>query len=94
MAVQDHTGRTAMVIEVKRSLGSAPQRDDALRKGFDYAGRNGARYVVITDADRFEIYDRTRGLDHASMLCAKFRLTDFRESDAAALDLLRPQTSA
>lgn len=93
VAVQDRTGRTALVIEVKRSLGSAPQRADALRKGFDYAAQNGARYVVVTDADRFEVYDRTRGLDHTSMLCAKFRLTSFRESDAAGLDLLRPQTS-
>ncbi len=91
VAVQDSSGRTFMVVEVKRSLTSAPQRDDALRKGFDYASRNGARIVVITDGDHFEIYDRTRGFDHAAMLCGSFRLTGFRESDVAALDLLRPR---
>lgn len=91
VAVQDHTGRIGTVIEVKRSLATAPVRDDALRKGFDYAGRNGARFVVITDAVCYEIYDRTLGLDHSSMLFGKFRLTEFRETDEAAFDLLRPR---
>jgi hypothetical protein len=80
-----------MVIEVKRSLRSRADRDDALRKGFDYACRNGARYVVITDADRYEVYDRARGLDHATMMCGAFQLTEFHEADVATLDLLRPR---
>jgi hypothetical protein len=39
--------------------------------------------------DQFDAYDRTRGLDHASMLCGSFRLTEFRAEDVAVLDVLR-----
>ncbi|QQS09520.1 MAG: PD-(D/E)XK nuclease family protein [Phycisphaerales bacterium] len=78
------------VIEVKTSLRSEPDRDSALRQAFEYASRNGAPLVVVTDADAYEIYDRQASLDHASMLRAKFRLTAFHEADRAGLDILRP----
>lgn len=92
LQVQDHTGKSVIVVEVKRSIASEPQRNSAIRQGFDYANRAGARFVVISDADRFEVYDRTRGLDYESMLCGKFQLTNFSQSDSDVLDLLRPQT--
>jgi predicted type IV restriction endonuclease len=91
IAIRDAVGRSHMVVEVKRSLTASKDRDAALRQGFDYAARTGARFVVITDADAFEIYDRTAGLDHAGMLRGKFRLTAFRPEDATILDLLRAQ---
>lgn len=56
----------------------------------NYASRNGAPLVVITNADAYEIYDRRAGLDHTSMLQANFRLTAFRETDLLGFDLLRP----
>ncbi len=92
VAVEGDGGRTLFVFEVKRSLANSSMRDDALRKGFDYANRTGARYVVISDADRYELYDRTKGLDHASMLCGSFRLTEFRTDDVAAFDVLRSRS--
>ena len=70
--VQDAAGAPRFVIEVKTTLRSKVERDQALRQAFDYAARNGAPMVVITDADRYEIYDRRAGLDHASMLKADF----------------------
>ncbi len=87
--VRDGKGTPYLVVEVKRNLKSKPERDSALRQAFDYASRNGAPLVVITDADLYEIYDRRSGLDHASMLKAKFQLTRFLASDRQALDLLR-----
>lgn len=89
VAVEGAGGKTLFVFEVKRSLANPSMRDDALRKGFDYANRTGARYVVLSDADRYELYDRTRGLDHASMHCGSFRLTEFRAADIPVLDILR-----
>lgn len=83
-------GKPKFVVEVKTSLRSRTDRDSALRQAFDYASRNGAPIVVITDSDAYEIYDRRAGLDHASMLKAKFRLTEFRAVDEGGLDLLRP----
>jgi hypothetical protein len=88
--VRSGDGKPRFVIEVKTTLRSKPDRDSALRQAFDYASRNGAPLVVITDADAYEIYDRQAGLDHASMLRAKFRLTAFHETDRAGLDILKP----
>lgn len=89
VAVDGQNGKPLFVFEVKRSLLNPNARTDALRQGFDYANRTGARYVVISDADRYEIYDRKRGLDHATMLCGAFQLTAFRAEDAAILDIFR-----
>jgi len=88
--VRSGDGKPRFVIEVKTTLRSKPDRDSALRQAFDYASRNGAPLVVITDADAYEIYDRQVGLDHASMLRAKFQLTAFRETDVVGLEFLRP----
>jgi hypothetical protein len=88
--VRSGDGKPSFVIEVKTTLRSKTDRDSALRQAFDYASRNGAPIVIITDADAYEIYDRRAGLDHASMLRAKFRLTAFREEDRGGLDFLKP----
>jgi hypothetical protein len=87
--VQGADGKPRFVIEVKRSLLSRVDRDSALRQGFDYATRNGAPFVLITDADAYEIYDRRAGLDHASMLQSSFRLTAFKQTDLPGFDLLK-----
>lgn len=84
------SGKTAAVFEVKTTIATRSQCDAAIRQGMDYAGRTGAEIVVVSDGDRYEVYDRRKGRDYASMLCGAFRLTDFRETDAALLDLLRP----
>ncbi len=86
----DGSGKTAIVFEVKRSIGSGPERDRARRQAIDYACQTGAPLVVITDADRYEIYDRRRGLDFDAMLCGRFQLTQFDEASEAVLDLLKP----
>lgn len=89
VVVDGQNGKPLFVFEVKRTLMNSNARSDALRQGFDYANRTGARYVVISDADRYEIYDRMRGLDHATMLCGTFQLTAFRSTDAPILEILR-----
>ncbi len=88
--VNGSDGKPRFVLEVKPSLRSKTDRDSALRQAFDYANRNGAPIVIITDADTYEIYDRQAGLDHASMLRAKFQLTGFKESDVSGLEFLKP----
>ncbi len=57
----------------------------------DYADQTGAPMLVVTDADRYEIYDRRRGLDFDTMLCGRFQLTQFEPAAGPVLDLLRPQ---
>lgn len=88
--VRSDDGKPRFVVEVKTSLRSKPDRDSALRQAFDYANRNGAPIVIITDADLYEVYDRQAGLDHVSMLRTRFQLTAFRETDKVGLDFLKP----
>lgn len=84
----------AAVFEVKRSIATESERLGARRQAMDYATHDGAVIVVVTDGDRFEIYDRRKGFDYEAMLCAKFQLTRFRETDVPALDMLRPAAIA
>jgi len=88
--VNDEQGMGRIVVEVKRTLLNETTRRDAVRKGFDYAGRVGAPLVVITDADIYEVYDQRRGIDYASRYCGRFQLTRFNHADGTVLNLLRP----
>ena len=90
VAINDSSGKPEFVFEVKRSISQRTVRDQARRQAFDYAAQTGARFVVLTDSDRYEIYDRQAGLDHDSMLVGSFQLTKFRREDVAMLDELRP----
>lgn len=90
VAINDSSGKPEFVFEVKRSISQRTVRDQARRQAFDYAARTGARFVILTDSDRYEIYDRQAGLDHDSMLMGSFQLTKFRREDVAMLDELRP----
>ena len=82
--------KAAAVFEVKRTIAVESERAGARRQGMDYASQTGALIVVVTDGDRYEIYDRRKGLDYDAMLRGKFRLSAFRETDIPVLDMLRP----
>jgi hypothetical protein len=84
-------GKPEYIFEVKRSLRSEKTRNEARRQAFDYAGRTGGRFMVLTDADTFEIYDRNAGPDFDSMFQGRFQLTNFHPGDESVLDLLRPR---
>jgi|GEM_PF-1247480 len=84
--------KAAAVFEVKTSIQNSAQHAEARRQGFDYANQSKARFVILTDGDRYEVYDRRKGLDYDEMFAGKFQLTAFRETDSAALDLIRPSS--
>lgn len=90
VAINDLSGNPEFVFEVKRSISQRTVRDQARRQAFDYAAQTGARFVVLTDSDRYEIYDRQAGPDYDSTLMGSFQLTKFRREDVALLDVLRP----
>ncbi len=90
LCVLTHDKRTAAVFEVKRTIVVESERTGARRQGMDYAGQTGALIVVVTDGDRYEIYDRRKGHNYDAMLCGKFQLTAFHDNDVQILDLLRP----
>jgi hypothetical protein len=91
LILQDSSRKTSFVFEVKRSIASESERAKARRQANDYAAQTGAQFLVITDGDRYDIYDRHRGRDYPSMFCGHFQLTQFDPTSAAVLDLLRYQ---
>lgn len=94
VGVKDRQGKIRMVIEVKRSLLVEKAWRDARRKGFDYASEVGSPFVIVTDSDVYEVYDRSAGHDYDSMLRGRFQLTKFTQADRVVLDLLRPSMTA
>ncbi len=88
ISILDKQRRTIMVLEVKTSIAGKSNRDAAIRQAQDYAARTGARFFVISDSDRYEIYDRTKGLLLDDMKCCAFQLTAMKESDLSYLNLL------
>ncbi|MBS0189659.1 MAG: hypothetical protein JSR52_00785 [Planctomycetes bacterium] len=91
LCVLTQNRKTAAVFEVKRTIALESERTSARRQGMDYAMQTGALIVVVTDGDRYEIYDRRKGHDYDTMLSGKFQLSAYRESDTPFLDLLRPE---
>jgi hypothetical protein len=59
--------------------------DEMRLQAFGHAMQTGARFIVITDEDTYEIHDRTKGLNFESTMCGSFQLT---RSTIGALDLL------
>ena len=91
VSVMNEDGQHLFVVEVKRELNTQQAVDKARRQAFDYANQTGAPIVVITDSDRFEIYDRESGSSYEEQFRGSFRMTEFRPRDFELLDLLRPQ---
>lgn len=60
ICAMDTKNQPVMVVEVKRSIDSTPKYNAARRQAQGYAEINGARYILVTDADRILIYDLNR----------------------------------
>lgn len=90
VCVLDRNDAPWLVAEVKGSLETEAEIRRARRQGFDYAHRHGARYVVLSDGDYYEIYDRTIGtrLLYREMRMGNFRLTAFKLRDRDLLATL------
>jgi hypothetical protein len=89
--VDDTAGNRWGVFEVKRSLGDRKTVEKARRQAFDYANRVAARFVVITDADWYHIWDNERGGNYDAKFSGKFQLTRYECKDEPVLNLLRPK---
>ncbi|MFH0939045.1 MAG: hypothetical protein V1899_07175, partial [Planctomycetota bacterium] len=87
----DATGKPWAIFEVKKSLDDKRDKDDGRRKGFDYANKVGAHLVVLTDADRYDIYDNDKSGNYDEKLRGSFKLTHYKNADDGLLDMLRPK---
>lgn len=88
--VSDRKGNPWLVVEVKGALATDSEKRAARRQGFDYAHERGMRYVVISDGDYYEIYDRGTGgrLRYQEMRVGNFHLTALTMRDQDLLGLL------
>jgi hypothetical protein len=88
--VHDRRDRPWLVVEVKPLLETERHRRAARRQGFDYAHRLGMRFVVISDGDFYEIFDRCAGqrLRYDEMRQGSFHLSALRSRDSDLLSLL------
>ncbi|MCE9529444.1 MAG: type I restriction enzyme HsdR N-terminal domain-containing protein [Planctomycetales bacterium] len=88
--VYDRREQPWLVVEVKPLLETERDRRAARRQGFDYAHRHGMRFVVISDGDFYEIFDRCAGqrLRYDEMRQGSFHLSALRSRDSDLLSLL------
>jgi hypothetical protein len=88
--VHDGRGNPWLVVEVKARLETQREQRIARRQGFDYAHRHGMRYVVISDGDLYELYDRLGGqrLRYDEMRQGAFRISALRLRDSDLLSVL------
>ena len=86
-----------ITIEVKQDWSLSPGSIDAVNQAYRYAHEIGTRYVIVTNGDRYIVYDRDnpvdglgrRGYTYDEHLVANFQLTSLREADLASIVALR-----
>jgi hypothetical protein len=88
--VNDRRDQPWLVVEVKPLLVAERERRAARRQAFDYAHRHGMRFVVISDADFYEIYDRSamQRLRYDEMCQGALKLSALRDRDSDLLQIL------
>lgn len=75
LIVEESDTRPKIVVEVKRDWSISKSNADFVRQAHHYAGEVGARWVILTNGDRYFIYDRQKGLSYEEQFDCEFELT-------------------
>lgn len=67
--------RPSIVVEVKRDWTISRKSMNYVRQAHNYALEVGARWAILTNGDRYIIYDRENGLSYDEQLDGEFELT-------------------
>ena len=78
-----------ITVEVKSDWSLSPDSRGALSQAYNYAHESGTPYVIITNGDRFCIYDRRQGMSYMDNLFADVTLTCMTQEAVNKLFLLR-----
>ena len=62
---------------------------DYVQQAFNYSNETGTKFVVVTNGDKFLIYDRARSFRLAEMLSANFELTKLNDEGLRSLQSLK-----
>jgi len=86
----EHDKKALIVIEVKRDWALSKDSKSYVQQAFNYALEAGARYVIITNGDRYILYDRQKGLSYDDNLVMQFTLSRLTRDCLNAINNLRP----
>jgi len=82
-------GQALITIEAKADWTLSPQNKDYVRQAFNYSHETGTRYVIVTNGDRYLLFDRDRGRTYDDHLVADFQLTSLQRDDIQIIERLR-----
>lgn len=84
-------GKTIIVNEVKPNWNLSYSKPGVLKQAFNYALEAGSRYVIITNADYYAIFDRNKGYSYHDHLVGEFRLSMLTQEDLKSIELLKKE---
>lgn len=80
-----------VTVEVKADWGLSSDSRGALSQAYNYANETGTPFVVITNGDRYCIYDRRQGMSYEENLIANFSITSVDQEGIKKLNSLRKE---
>ena len=80
-----------MTIEVKADWALSPDSKKALTQAYNYANETKTPYVVITNGDRYCIYDKRQGISYEENLYADLSVTSIDHDGVNKLKSLRKE---
>jgi len=78
-----------ITIEVKADWALSSENKQYIEQAFRYANEFGTPLVIVTNGDKYIVYDRRRGLDYESQLVGDFKLTNLTQRGMGILETLR-----
>ena len=85
----DSEGTPLVTIEVKADWALSASSVSAIRQAYGYALESGTRYVIISNGDRYAVFDRIKGLTRDDNLVGEFELSDLTGEGLGLLESLR-----
>lgn len=81
-----------ITVEVKADWNLSPDSRGALRQAYNYAHETGTPFVIITNGDRYCIYDRRQGMSYEENLVSDFTISRMAQESISKLNLLRKES--
>lgn len=78
-----------ITVEVKADWSLSPDNRGALNQAYNYALETGTPFVIITNGDRYCIYDRRQGMSYKDNLIADLTITRMDQDGTNNLESLR-----
>lgn len=80
-----------ITVEVKSDWGLSPDSRGALSQAYNYAHEKGTPFVIITNGDKYCIYDRRQGMSYEENLIANITISKIDQAGVIALNSLRKE---